>query len=103
MAQVDYNLTSANNGAPRDVMLVAVVNPDGSTISGGGGGLPMAVQDNQVATILNELNTDFGIPAQDAWSGTGDGTVISILKALYAQNAAAIALLTEIRDNTATP
>lgn len=57
---------------------------------------------NTISTVLNELNTDFGMPSEAAWSGTGNGTVIAILKALHAQNVQMIGLLTQIESNTAT-
>ena len=57
---------------PQDVGTVVAVNADGSPIGGVSG---------------------IGTPSDAAWSGTGDGTVIAILKANYA-------LLVQIRDNT---
>ena len=36
-------------------------------------------------------------------TGAADGTTISLLKGIYVQNAAIIALLTQIETNTATP
>lgn len=62
----------------------------------------VGVYDSNTATILNELNTDFGMPSEPAWSGSGNGTVIAILKALHAQNAQIIAVLNQIQDNTAS-
>lgn len=56
---------------------------------------------NTISTTMNELNTDFGIPSEPAWSGTGNGTVIAILKALHAQNASIIGVLEQIQTNTA--
>nr|CAI3971185.1 hypothetical protein ORM20_00136 [Ochrobactrum phage ORM_20] len=41
-----------------------------------------------------------GVIGDSAWSGTGNGTLISILKALYAQNAQIITLLGDIKTNT---
>lgn len=57
---------------------------------------------NTMSTVLGELNTDFGMPSESAWSGSGNGTVIAILKALHAQNAQIVDLLTQIESNTAT-
>lgn len=34
------------------------------------------------ATGIADLNTAIGTPADQAWSGTGDGTVIAVLKAI---------------------
>lgn len=97
VVQINVQAVNENNGGqPRDVALVAVVNPDGSLIGGGGGasgGATEAMQAEQLM-ILNELNTDFGMPSEAAWSGTGPGTVIAILKAMHAQNQQIIALLT---------
>lgn len=104
MTNIDFDLTCTNQGTPRDVTLVAAVNPDGSAIGGGGGsGAATEATQLEVLMILNELNTDFGIPSQAAWTGTGDGTVIAILKALHAQNVQIIAALQAIQANTATP
>lgn len=49
-----------------------------------------------------QLTAVTGTAGVAAWSGTGNGTEIAILKAIYAQNAQMIALLTAIRDNTAS-
>lgn len=43
-----------------------------------------------------------GTAAVAAWAGTGNGTTVAILKAIYAQNSQMITLLTAIRDNTTT-
>lgn len=56
---------------------------------------------NAMNTTLGELNTDFGMPSEGPWSGTGNGTVIAILKAMHAQNATMIGILNDIKDNTA--
>lgn len=42
-----------------------------------------------------------GTAAAAAWGGTGNGTGISILKALYNQNVQIISLLNDIKTNTA--
>ena len=77
--------------------------------SGGGGSGELATAANQatqttvlntMTTVLNELNTDFGMPSQGAWSGTGNGEVIPILKAMYNQNVLIIAALNQIITNT---
>jgi len=97
MTNIAATLTATNNDQPRDVMIVAAVNPDGPGIAGGG-----ATEDTLLlmTTILNELNADFGTTVDPAWTGTGAGTVISILKALHAQNALMITALQAIQTNT---
>lgn len=57
---------------------------------------------NTMSMVLGELNTAFGMTSESAWSGSGNGTVIAILKALHAQNAQIVGLLTQIESNTAT-
>lgn len=57
---------------------------------------------NAISTAVGELNSDFGMPSQAAWAGTGDGTVIAILKAMYAQNEAMLAQLQAINTNTSS-
>lgn len=41
------------------------------------------------ATGLDDLNAAIGTPSDEAWSGTGDGTVIAVLKAIAANTPAA--------------
>lgn len=40
------------------------------------------------ATGIDDLNAAIGTPSDEAWSGTGDGTVIAVLKAIAANTAA---------------
>jgi hypothetical protein len=48
------------------------------------------------------LEAGIGAPADAAWDGeAASASLIAIMKAVYAQNAAAIALLTDIETNTA--
>lgn len=60
------------------------------------------------AKSLNKLMYDYyleasassGSPGDSAWTGTGDGSVVAILKAIHAQNAQMITLLNDIKTNT---
>lgn len=77
MSTVASNLAATKPGVQlTDVATIVAVNADGTPIAGGS-------------------SSGIGTPADAAWTGSGPGTVISILKANYA-------LLAQIRDNTAT-
>lgn len=101
----------------RDLHLVAVVGPDGSTIGGGGGGpvgpvdqgsagtqaWPVSVDGSVTVTgpVTNAQYTAVsGTASAAAWSGSGNGTIIAILKAIHAQNETIITHLSNIEANT---
>lgn len=48
-----------------------------------------------------EAATGIGAPADEAWSGTGDASVVALLKAIHAQNETIIGHLAAIETNTA--
>lgn len=119
MALVHYQDPDRKTQTP-----VSAENPLPVTMSGGGGGGGEVEVRNFPATqavsgpltdaelrasavsvtgpLTNaQYQASIGTPAIAAWSGINNGTVIAILKALYAQNEQMITLLTEIRDNTA--
>ena len=52
---------------------------------GGGGGTGDASASNQVIgnTSLANIDADLGLRSDAAWSGTGDGTVVAVLKAMW--------------------
>ena len=47
-----------------------------------------------------QYTASIGAPGASSWSGTGNGTVIAILKAIHAQNETMIAHLSNIEANT---
>lgn len=49
-----------------------------------------------------QLTAVTGAASAPAWAGTGNGTVIAILKAIHAQNAQMITLLNDIKTNTSS-
>lgn len=53
-----------------------------------------------VSMSVGEINADLGTVADAAWSGTGSGTVIALLKAIHAQNVTIISSLATIATNT---
>lgn len=134
MASTPIKVTAAQenaNGYLRDLHLVAVVGPDGSTIGGGGGGPVGPVDQGAAGTQAWPVSVDgtvdvavttpvsingsvavtgpltnaqytaaIGTPGIASWSGTGNGTVIAILKAIYEQNETIITHLSNIESNT---
>lgn len=134
MASTPVKVTAAQenaNGYLRDLHLVAVVGPDGSTIGGGGGGpvgpvdqgapgslawpvsvdgtvdvavtAPVSITGSVAVTgpLTNAQYTAVsGTASAAAWSGSGSGTVIAILKAIHAQNETIITHLSNIEANT---
>lgn len=85
------------------------VDEEGNIIPGGGGTEPASevsvtnfpasqavtgpITDTQIKTLVGTVSVA-------AWSGTGDATMIAILKAIYAQNAVMITHLETIATNT---
>ena len=120
MASTPIKVTAAQenaNGYLRDLHLVAVVGPDGSTIGGGGGGpvgpvdqgaagtqaWPVSVEGSVTVTgpVTNAQYTAVsGTASAAAWSGSGNGAIIPILKAIYEQNETIITHLSNIESNT---
>lgn len=63
--------------------------------------------DNAERAFVPTVSMTGGGAADDAAysdnTGAADGTTVSLLKGIYVQNAAVIALLTQIEANTAAP
>lgn len=72
--------------------------------NGGGGSQDVNVTNTSVAVTGPITNAQFtaveGTAATAAWAGTGNGTVIAILKAIHAQNETMIGHLSQIATNT---
>lgn len=109
MAKIQTDLVQQSPSGATQAQVVIAVNADGSPISGGGGGSGGGTVEvsNWPATqaVSGPLtNAQFtaveGTAATATWSGTGNGTVVSLLKAIHAQNAQVISLLEEIELNT---
>lgn len=113
MAHVDFDLTASNvavPNSPQSVVLAVVVNPDGSPVSSGGGGSSDGLTNAQLRASPVPVsgpvtNAQFaaieGTASQAAWDGVApSATVIQILKAVHAQNAQIITLLSQIATNT---
>lgn len=112
MAIVETDLVQQNPDGAYQAPVVIAVNADGSAIGGGGDGGGGTVDQGAPGTsawlvsgpITNAQFTAVeGTAATAAWSGTGSGTVVAVLKAIHAQNAQVIALLEDIEVNTRKP
>lgn len=95
-----------------DEGLPTTVSPDNPLpIAGGGGGdggdglTDEELRASPVPVSGPLTNAQYtaatGAAANAAWGGTGNGAIIPILKALYAQNEAILDALSTIADNTA--
>lgn len=68
--------------------------------------LPDGVSRDSVRAVYEALASGSGAADDTAYAddtGAGDGSVVALLKGIYVQNAAIIALLTAIETNTGTP
>lgn len=71
MTEPTFNADIAVGVSPHEEIIVGSVEITNET------GSPIPVS----ATALTNIDADIGAPADAAWSGTGDGTVIALLKA----------------------
>lgn len=93
---LDVNVTNSGGGGSSQVEVTNFPETQAVSVSNVG-----TTGDANTLPATSYFNSRLGTGAEAAWGGTGNATMIAIMKALYTQNATMIGLLEEIRDNTA--
>lgn len=111
MAEISTNLVQKSPAGARQANVVIAVNSDGTPISGGGGSGGGTVEVSNfpasqpvTGPLTNaQLTAVTGTASTAEWPGTGNATVIALLKAIHTQAVATNTLLAQIVTNTTPP
>lgn len=111
MTNIKTDLVQQSPSGAKQAPVVIAVNADGTPISGGGGtgGGTVEVSNfpaSQPVTgpLTNaQLTAVTGTASTAEWPGTGNATVIALLKAIHTQAVATNTLLAQIADHTRPP